>query len=122
MVASAPAVAFTERTRADGRNVEAQDVTAFNWQNAGNEGYAFTKDATGPLDTSQTKAIYGPAMAVRRLLPVECCRLQGFPDWWLDDLGLSDSAKYRMLGNAVCVPVVEWLAARLAEAGSRGGG
>jgi len=50
---------------------------------------------------------------VRRLLPVECCRLQGFPDDWLDDLGLSNSAKYRMLGNAVAVPVAQWIGERL---------
>jgi len=46
-------------------------------------------------------------MAVRRLLPVECERLQGFPDDWT--AGRTDSARYRMLGNAVCVPVAEWI-------------
>lgn len=58
-------------------------------------------------------------LAVRRLLPVECCRLQGFPDDWLDGLGLPDSAKYRMLGNAVAVPVVTWLAGRMAAVHAR---
>lgn len=48
---------------------------------------------------------------VRRLMPVECCRLQGFPDDWLD--GLSDSAKYRCLGNAVAVPVAHWIGKRI---------
>lgn len=52
-------------------------------------------------------------VTVRRLTPLECCRLQGFPDDWLDGLGLSDSAKYRMLGNAVAVPVAEWIGKRL---------
>lgn len=50
--------------------------------------------------------------AVRRLTPIECERLQGFPDDWT--LG-SDSARYRMLGNAVCVPVVQWIAKRMQE-------
>jgi len=50
--------------------------------------------------------------SVRRLLPLECERLQGFPDGWTDQL--SDSARYRCLGNAVAVPVVEWIARRLA--------
>lgn len=54
-------------------------------------------------------------MAVRRLLPIECARLQGFPDDWLDGLELADSTKYRMLGNAVAVPVVEWIARRMLE-------
>jgi DNA (cytosine-5)-methyltransferase 1 len=54
--------------------------------------------------------------AVRRLTPLECARLQGFPDDWLNGLELSDSAKYRMLGNAVCVPVAEWIGRRILEA------
>jgi hypothetical protein len=58
-------------------------------------------------------------LAVRRLLPVECLRLQAFPDWWLDDLGLADSTKYRMVGNAVCVNVIEWIARRLIASHSR---
>lgn len=57
-----------------------------------------------------------PQMAVRRLTPTECLRLQGFPDDWLDlDPPLSDSAKYRMTGNAVAVPVAEWLGRRIME-------
>lgn len=48
---------------------------------------------------------------VRRLTPLECERLQGFPDGWT--ASQSDSARYRMLGNAVAVPVVEWIARRL---------
>jgi DNA (cytosine-5)-methyltransferase 1 len=48
---------------------------------------------------------------VRRLTPLECERLQGFPDGWTD--GQSDSARYRQLGNAVAVPVVSWLAERI---------
>jgi len=52
--------------------------------------------------------------AVRRLTPRECARLQGFPDDWLDGLGLADSTKYRMCGNAVAVPVVEWIIRRIA--------
>ena len=49
--------------------------------------------------------------AVRRLLPVECERLQGFPDDWTE--GFADSVRFRMLGNAVCVVVAEWIARRL---------
>lgn len=43
---------------------------------------------------------------VRRLTPIECERLQGFPDDWT--LPLHDSPRYRVLGNAVAVPVVQW--------------
>jgi site-specific DNA-cytosine methylase len=55
-------------------------------------------------------------LTVRRLTPLECTRLQGYPDDWLDGLGLADSAKYRMLGNSVAVPCVEWIARRIVEA------
>lgn len=48
---------------------------------------------------------------IRRLMPVECERLQGFPDGWTDSL--SDSGRYRTLGNAVAVPVAEWIARRI---------
>jgi DNA (cytosine-5)-methyltransferase 1 len=46
-------------------------------------------------------------VGVRRLMPVECERLQGFPDGWT--AGQSDTVRYRQLGNAVAVPVVEWI-------------
>lgn len=49
----------------------------------------------------------------RRITPRECERLQGFPDDWTN--GQSDSARYRQLGNAVAVPVVEWILRRLVE-------
>lgn len=52
-------------------------------------------------------------LAVRRLMPVECERLQGFPDGWTE--GFSDSTRYRMLGNAVCVNVSEWIGRRILE-------
>jgi DNA (cytosine-5)-methyltransferase 1 len=48
---------------------------------------------------------------VRRLTPLECERLQGFPDGWTD--GQSDAKRYHQLGNAVCVNVMEWLGRRL---------
>lgn len=48
---------------------------------------------------------------IRRLTPIECERLQGFPDNWTD--GISESQRYKCLGNAVSVPVVEEIAKRL---------
>jgi DNA (cytosine-5)-methyltransferase 1 len=44
---------------------------------------------------------------VRRLTPIECERLQGFPDDWT--ASQSDSTRYRQVGNAIAVPVVEWI-------------
>lgn len=51
---------------------------------------------------------------VRRLTPLECERLQGFPDGWTE--GQSDTVRYRQLGNAVAVPVIEWIGKRIMEA------
>ena len=48
---------------------------------------------------------------VRRLTPTECERLQGFPDGWTD--GQADSNRYKQMGNAVAVPVVEWIIERM---------
>ena len=52
-------------------------------------------------------------MRIRRLTPLECLRLQGFPDDWFDVPGLSDTQKYKQAGNAVSVPVVYAVAERL---------
>ena len=50
---------------------------------------------------------------IRRLTPVECERLQGFPDNWTkyDNNGkeISDTQRYKMCGNAVTVPVIEYI-------------
>ena len=56
-----------------------------------------TKQSTGVIMESN----------VRRLTPVECERLQGFPDEWT--ASQSDSTRYKQMGNAVAVPVVEWI-------------
>jgi DNA (cytosine-5)-methyltransferase 1 len=52
-------------------------------------------------------------LSVRRLTPLECERLQGFPDGWTD--GQSDTARYRQLGNAVAVVCSTWIAKRMAD-------
>lgn len=50
---------------------------------------------------------------VRRLTPLECERLQGFPDDWTLIPGASDSKRYAAIGDAVTVPVARWIGARL---------
>lgn len=66
--------------------------------------------------------LLSPGMSVRRLTPRECERLQGFPDDWTrwdaDGKEISDSARYRMLGNAVTVTQAEWIGGQLMRFGS----
>jgi len=73
---------------------------------------AFQPQAAPCLQWTQRASIADDA-TVRRLTPLECERLQGAPDGWTD--GQSDSARYRQLGNAVAVPVFEWVARRLVD-------
>ena len=58
------------------------------------------------------------AQLIRRLTPLECERLQGFPDDWTNILGASDSTRYRALGNSVAIPCVEFIMRSLKEASS----
>ena len=60
------------------------------------------------------------AQLIRRLTPLECERLQGFPDGWTDIPGASDSARYRALGNSVAIPCVEFIMRSLKEDASLG--
>ena len=48
-------------------------------------------------------------LLIRRLTPLECERLQGFPDGWTNIPSASDSARYKALGNSVAIPCVEFI-------------
>lgn len=95
----------------------------FDWT-AGAEGsLKLSNEISFTLKSSQ--ASYGghsPAvlsdqlLGVRRLTPTECERLQGFPDGHTAVNGQSDSKRYKQLGNAVAVPVAEWIARRIVAA------
>lgn len=89
----------------------------------------------GPLDVSptitkrwgtggnNTPIIDHEDLHVRRLTPVECERLQGFPDGWTatgineqgEEIKISDSMRYQMMGNAVTVNVAQFLAEKLGK-------
>ena len=64
------------------------------------------KDAT---DLIYQAAGEEPPQLIRRLTPLECERLQGFPDGWTALPGASDSARYKALGNSVAIPCVEFI-------------
>lgn len=79
--------------------------------------YACSARHTG-TDWSRTYVTY-PDGRVRRLTPLECERIQGFPDGWtipkmkIDDVDKLDTLRYHAIGNAVTVNVAEWLAQRI---------
>lgn len=78
------------------------------------------RETHATLDSNNGSRRHQGVMGVRRLTPRECERLQGFPDcdftrWDAGDKEISDSARYRMLGNAVSVPVAEWIGRRIME-------
>lgn len=64
----------------------------------------------------------GTAVGVRRLTPVECERLQGWPDDWTAPPGLSapDSRRYAAIGDGVTANVSHWLGIRLLKYGGSG--
>jgi DNA (cytosine-5)-methyltransferase 1 len=103
---------ITKRAGTGGNNLPL--VTAY--RTSGNCGPFEQGDKTGALNTATDPTqniITLNNLSVRRLTPTECERLQGFPDGWT--AGESDSARYRMLGNAVAVPVIRWIAKRIGE-------
>lgn len=57
---------------------------------------------------------------VRRLTPLECERLQGFPDDWTAIPGAKDGPRYKAIGNSMAVPVMRWIGERIAEVDSIG--
>jgi DNA (cytosine-5)-methyltransferase 1 len=101
------AVAFQERGREGGRNVEAQTDLA-NSLNAPNGG-----------GRRQEMNVVTPAMAVRRLTPLECERLMSFPDGYtaIEFRGkpAADGNRYRALGNSMVCVELEWIGRRIME-------
>lgn len=93
------------------------------------------KDKAAPLDASYYKGHGSRAgsereyvaqqsnhnTVVRRLTPLECERLQGFPDNytnipWANKATAPDSRRYKALGNSMAVPVMHWIGKRMMEA------
>jgi DNA (cytosine-5)-methyltransferase 1 len=73
--------------------------------------------------TAQVAAVSAATMQVRRLTPVECERLQGFPDnytaipWRKKPIeDCPDGPRYKALGNSMAVPVMAWIGKRIANA------
>lgn len=71
--------------------------------------------------TQQVGAVHSSGYGVRRLTPMECERLQGFPDGWTDVPGTSDSSRYKAMGNAVTVNTVRWVLGMMLAADEQAG-
>ncbi len=101
----AQAIAFTERGREGGRQVE----TSIELHPA------LTAGAGG--GNAGDRTIVTPRTRVRRLMPVECERLQGFEDGWTDvpyrGKPASDAARYAAIGNSWAVPCARWIGQRI---------
>ena len=118
-----PAVAYAVRMRAG--------------KPGGGKGPLVQTDVSGTLATGNDQTIFQPICmsdgnapmvlyegvywAVRRLMPVECERLQGFPDGWTDipwrgKDSAPDGPRYKALGNSMAVPVMRWIGERIADA------
>jgi DNA (cytosine-5)-methyltransferase 1 len=111
-------------TAREGKGVDSDGTNGNLWVTHAltSEGSDASEDGTGrstpivPIGVPPHKA----ASAVRRLTPLECERLQGLPAEWTryleDGTEQSDSARYRQCGNAMALPVIEWVARRLVAA------
>ena len=62
-----------------------------------------------------------PVYIVRRLTPLECCRLQGMPDFWCDGIPHSDAQEYRMWGNGMALPNALYIMEGIADAFAKEG-
>ena len=79
---------------------------------------AYNMDSRSPQSEESQRivgSVFNTTGTVRRLTPTECERLQGFPDGWTE--GQADSHRYKQMGNAVAVPVVEWVIQGIMEVG-----
>lgn len=100
-------LAFTERSRSEGRTLEYLPEQAYCLMNPGSGG------------RTHSRQIMTPQLQVRRLTPCECERLQDFPDGYTDvpyrGKLAADGPRYRALGNSMAVPVMRWIGERISR-------
>jgi DNA (cytosine-5)-methyltransferase 1 len=79
----------------------------------GGKGYLGQDEKAFTISTTQDQQLY-TNMAVRRLTPIECERLQGFPDNYTNIKdNCPDGSRYKALGNSMAVPVMKWIGERI---------
>jgi len=97
----AQAVAYSIREDAKANNFSATEI----------EQARALQSLQPSVQSHHAQTFIAEPMRVRRLTPTECERLQGFPDGWTDEQ--SDTQRYKQMGNAVTVNVIEWIGSRL---------
>ena len=85
----------------------------------GGKGYLGSDEKTFTISTTQDQQLFAN-MAVRRLTPIECERLQGFPDDytnipWRKKSESPDGPRYKAMGNSMAVPVMNWIGKRISH-------
>ncbi len=100
-----------------------QVTVAFQDRHRGDDGRGYDRpppvsvEQVGTLETVKPWNVALPSMAVRRLTPRECERLQGFPDDYTlvsyRGKPASDGPRYKALGNSMAIPVVRWIGERI---------
>jgi len=83
----------------------------------GGKGYLGSDEKTFTISTTQDQQLF-TNMAVRRLTPIECERLQGFPDDytnipWRKKPESPDGPRYKAMGNSMAVPCMKWIGERI---------
>lgn len=88
------------------------------WRSGGGKGFLGQDELSATLSTHNDQFLHTEdsinGLTVRRLTPLECERLQGFPDGWTDipwkgKKHAPDSPRYKALGNSMAVPVMRWI-------------
>ena len=111
-------IAFAQGRNNGGENVLVQPVATHDVA-----GTMLSRNSSGGFSNSIDHASAGymalQSMAVRRLTPKECERLQGFPDNYTDikskNKPTPDGPRYKALGNSMAVPVMAWIGKRINE-------
>lgn len=104
---------------------DTQSEVGYTLDGTGAQGFAYIPAQVGTLSDgahhggglngqdAYSGRVLAPCGVPRRLTPLECERLQGFPDHWTE--GQADSHRYRQMGNAVTVPVAQWIARQVLQ-------
>jgi DNA (cytosine-5)-methyltransferase 1 len=117
-------IAATLNCNAGGREGHLVQNVSYALQGAGStsqntNGSGYKEEQSFTLNVTDVHGVSNN-MAVRRLTPVECERLQGFPDNYTNIPKAADGNRYKALGNSMAVPVMRWIGERINQYEQRG--